>query len=65
MQWGKKKKTKPTTMQKQYFCVCKYIHTHACTYTHIHLLEDFRNTIKAKTTYYSGKDIVEYKVEKS
>ena len=52
-------------MQKQYFCVCKYIHTHACTYTHIHLLEDFRNTIKAKTTYYSGKDIVEYKVEKS
>lgn len=43
-------------MEKQYFHVCKYIDTHACTYTHIHLFEDFRNTIKAKTTYYSRKD---------
>lgn len=39
--------------------------TRACTYTHIHLLQDLRNMIKAKTTYYSRKAVVENKEEKN
>lgn len=42
-------------------CVNTHIHVHAL----IHLLQDLRNMIKAKTTYYSRKDVVENKAEKN